>query len=361
LNRAAGAGIDAAEPAEDTLLPVEERPRKSRTRAVAKFEGTAAPGLRITLDAGSSSGEELRYLWIQTKGPTIDLARPDSSRTVIQIPSDAAELAFTLVVAGAGGIDRTSLNVPLLLHEVPTLPEFEMSADAGDDQIAIIGHQVTLNGARSRPRDGLVYRWIQVEGPKPVAHDAAKWVYTFVPTEAGLYRFLLVVAGGNSISEPDEVRVLVSSSVPAELKRRADAPPSVPVTIGAVTRDGLLRVGAGPGVAGAFATAFEGVAAKMSLYASYEDVFSEISRRLEAILPADAEARAEWDRFVIEPISDQVVTTLRSEGLDLTRPGSDAEPLNEVQKSQLSALFRVVGEGCRDAGGQSATATNPGD
>ena len=67
------------------------------------------------------------------------------------------------------------------------------------------------------------------------------------------------------------------------------------------------------------------------------------------------------DQVVLEPISDQVVATLRAEGLDLTRPGSDAEPLNEIQKSQLAALFRVVGQGCRDAGGQPATATNPND
>ena len=122
------------------------------------MEGTAAPGLRIVLDAASSQGEDLRYFWLQTKGPRVAIPRPDAARVQVLVPGEAAELAFTLIVAGRAGVDRKDVAVPLLLHETPNLPDAELTADAGDDQTAIVGHRVTLNGARSMPREGLAYR-----------------------------------------------------------------------------------------------------------------------------------------------------------------------------------------------------------
>ena len=84
-------------------------------------------------------------------------------------------------------------------------------ADAGDDQVGLIGREITLNGMRSEPRGQLAYRWIQTGGPTVRLKIEDSYVYSFVPTVPGHYRFALVVAANGEISEPDEVSVTVGS------------------------------------------------------------------------------------------------------------------------------------------------------
>jgi hypothetical protein len=324
-----------------TLTAPVPPPRASTaTRAVASFAGTAAPGLRIWLSAERSSGEDLHFCWVQTKGPVVELAQTDSARVPVLVPGNATELEFALVVSGKEGVDRTTLKVPLLLHARPVIPS-GLVADAGDDQIAIVGHQVTLNGIRSTPRENAAYRWIQIDGPKIRARVEEAWICTFVPEEPGVYKFLLVVGTGGAISEPSVVRVLVGGSLPAELVPES----SRPDPIEGLAREGLAAVGGNPQLGVRLGGAFDSVAQRMALYTSYNDVFSEISRRLEVLIPTDPDECVRWDKHMIDPLADRIVRVMQSEGLNLHRSEAESRPLTENQKNRLSALFRSAARG----------------
>src|SRR5262245_25771347 len=57
-----------------------------RPRAVASFEGTAAPGLRITLKADGSTSPGLHYRWLQTRGPAVTLDDPSGQVAHLIVP-----------------------------------------------------------------------------------------------------------------------------------------------------------------------------------------------------------------------------------------------------------------------------------
>jgi len=322
------------------------------TKATARFEGTPAPGLTVWLDAGGSAGEDLKFLWVQTRGPAVTLPRADAPRIQVTIPASATELAFELLVAGRGGIHRAELVLPMVLDEPGSAADPAVVADAGDDQTAIVGYRVTLNAARSRPRDELAYRWIQIEGPKPTNWQPARWTCTFVPSEPGLYRFLLVVANGKVISDGSEVKVLVAAKPPLELEPGGGA---ASASIEAMARRAASRIDGGAATATLLARDFDDVAAKTSLYRTYDDVFSEISRRLEGTLPTDEAGRDAWERELIEPLSSRILQGLRDEGLDLDREGSERQPLTEAQKGRLTAIFRATARGSRSAAPESTS------
>lgn len=330
-------------------------PAAAGVKAVARIEGTAAPGLRITLSGRGSSGEGLRFLWIQTRGPAVTLDPADAPEVSFVVPGEATDLGFHLVVAGPGGVDRAVLDVPLQLHARPSLPPLVV-ADAGDDQVAVVGRRVTLNGLRSRPRERLAYRWIQVEGPPVRDQHEEAWVVSFVPTGTGLHRFLLVVSADGVISRPDEVLVSVISEAEAPRELRAasrDQPTRTartsqrPDPIEAEARRRLASVDGTARNARDLAGAFDAVADRMGLYDAYADVFSEISRRLDAILPPESSRRDSWDRSVFEPLSDRIVQSLRP--LDLDPAEEPDRTLNPEQKDRLVSLFRSIARGFRAA------------
>jgi len=335
----------------------------SAIQAVPRCEGVASPGLRVWLDARKSVGQDLRYFWVQTKGPAVDLGPADAARASFIVPREARDLAFLLVVAGREGFDRKALDVPLVLHSRPSSSP-AVVADAGDNQLGVVGHQVTLNGLRSTPRDRLAFRWIQVEGPKVRSKVEEGWIYAFTPDEAGLYRFLLVVAGDDAISEPAEVRVFVAPEAPSELGGRKSprAPARKPSRtdqgasgheepVEEFARTAVNALDDGPDRAAEMATAFEGVAGRLQLYATYEDVLSEMSRRLEGALPEGEKGRADWERSLLDPLSGHILRALRAEGLDLSRESSVRKPLNDAQKARLAGMFQAIARGLRAATG----------
>jgi hypothetical protein len=290
--------------------------------------------------AEGSKGQDLRFVWVQTKGPTAVVEPPDAPEVEILIPGDARQLAFALVVSGRNESYSCPLEVPLELHAKPVLPA-TVVADAGDDQVALVGHRVTLNGIRSHPRRRSAYRWIKVEGPPVREIQEEAWIYSFVPAEPGTYRFVLVTAADGLISQPDEVKVVVPSDSPAELAREAEASPAVEDA----ARRGIRSLRCSPALAREISRAFGEVAWRMSLYESYEDMLSEISRRLDAVLPADATARADWEREFLEPLTAEIVRALKEDGLDLSRPEAAEMPLTPSQKNRLTGLFQGIARG----------------
>ena len=102
--------------------------------------------------------------------------------------------------------DAETITVPVR-NRVPT-------ADAGIDQTAATGEDVTLTGAGSRDLDGdeLAYAWSQVGGPSVTLTGASTSSATFRPSQEGTYTFELVVEDGYGGSATDRIVVTVSET-----------------------------------------------------------------------------------------------------------------------------------------------------
>jgi hypothetical protein len=182
---------------------------------------------------------------------------------------------------------------------------------------------------------------------------------SFVPTAPGQYRFALVVAHDNQISPADFVTVAVGS-LPASTPAPAPsplpllgsgnptfAPPMMPTApasppptpLDLAVAQALATLDDAPMVVGPLAEIFEAASLRMELYRTYGEIFSELSRRLEAVVPADPIRRGRWNTVLFEPMTAQTIATLLPLGLDLRAPGSQDTPLTPAQKRELRGLF----------------------
>jgi hypothetical protein len=271
-------------------------------------------------------------------GPSLRLKLPEGGRT----------LGFALVAADAPGTAVAS--VELTTDGGPARPAGgPIRADAGDDQVGIVGRQITLNGNRSEPKGQLSYRWIQVAGPRIRLELTDDYIYSFVPQAPGIYEFALLVARGGEISDPDRVTVSVGSpSSPFGI----ETTPEAPEALHDVARSDLALVPGGLDVGPPLAEAFDGVADRMDLYRSYAEAFSELSRRLEPLLPPDAVRRSVWNERLFAPLSARLIEGLRAEGLDLRGTEGQNAALTSAQRARCAELFRAMARGFR--------ATRPG-
>ncbi len=171
---------------------------------------------------------------------------------------------------------------------------------------------------------------------------------SFVPETPGRYQFALVVAAGSAISAPASVTVNV------EPDPRGGAQVSAPPALEDEVRASVMGLPEGPAQAGALAGVFDRVAQRMTLYSTYAEAFQEMSRQLDAIVPADAVRRRAWIDGLFQPLTLRVVESLRGDGLDLRLPDGQAAPLTASQKTRLTTLFRTMADGARSAGRLSA-------
>ena len=323
-------------------------------RSVASLIGSPVPGSTMILDGSGSEGEDLRFRWVQTGGPTVLLDEPTRSQARFEVPDSAGPLTFLLIVANSAGVDSGEMKVtperPSEAREATVL-----RADAGDDQIGLIGRQITLNGLRSEPRGGVGFRWIQIGGPSISLKIEDRYIFSFVPNVPGIYRFALVVAAGGSISEPDEVTVTVGAGTRTRVASDPAPGPSIPASESLPTqelsRSTLAAVPGGPESAEGLGRAFADTADRMDLYYSFADAFSEMSRRLEPILPADPTLRKSWEDRVFHPLTSRLVESSRSEGLDLRTAEGQSSPLTAGQRAALAEQLRLMAEGFRSIPG----------
>ena len=96
--------------------------------------------------------------------------------------------------------------------------------------------------------------------------------------------------------------------------------------------------------------AFEEVAARMDLYSSYAELMVELTRRLEEIVPAEAQRRSAWLERVFAPLTARVIDQMRPEGLDLSRPDGQAAEMTRPQRKVLAQQFKSIAAGFRSAG-----------
>ncbi len=267
---------------------------------VAGRDGGNAPGDRsLRGDAGAgpeghpacmgARAEQARVRWHQIRGAAVRLDHPTEVNASFTVPETDDPLGFLLVVANDRGIDSAEISVPCSRADGPAAPGGSR-ADAGDDRLGLVGREITLNGMRSEPRGHLAYRWVQTGGPIVRLKIEEGYVYSFVPTVPGSYRFALVVAASGEISEPDEVSVTVGTGARGGAVR-GDAAAADPLPTQELARAGLKGLKLGADVAEPLARVFEDTADRMDLYENYADAFAEMSRRLEPILPEDPSQR----------------------------------------------------------------------
>ncbi len=251
-----------------------------------------------------------------------------------------ASLGYGQSIASSN--NRTS---PRALPPLPAESSVVPRADAGDDQYGIVGSRMTLNGNRSGPQGRIGFRWLQVEGPPVSDSSVDGYLHEFVPVVPGKYRFALVVAADKYISPPDIISIVVVASPPSSLS----APPSTLMapSVEALATQVLASVEGGSVLGNSLAETFESVAGRLDLYRSYQDLFVELSRRLESILPTDPSRRSAWIERVMTPLSRSMVETLRLENLDLARPDHQTATLTLGQRIRLAQQFRAIGRGFR--------------
>jgi hypothetical protein len=309
-------------------------------RASIRVDGVVSPGLRVTLDGSASTGGRVWYRWLQTQGSRVTIEDSTRAEAHFIVPADALTLGFVLVVGNSTGVDAKSVTI-----EVDD-PDRDadgrsLKADAGDDQSARVGRKVVLNGVRSEPRDKIRFRWVQTAGPKVPIRAGEGPTASFVPALPGTYQFALIVAsGGGVISEPSSVTVHVSGPS----RNPADEPA---MDIDELARVSLDSIDGGPKLADDVSRAFDAVADSINSYKTFADAITDMTRRLDSVVPREKDRRAVWVEKLFSPLMARIAVTLKGEGLDLTQPGTQTQALTKPQRARLAEQFRYTAAGLR--------------
>ena len=304
--------------------------------AAVRYDGTPAPGSRLVVQPEGTPSPNATYHWSQVEGPAVAVENWDTPRLELTVPAGARSLGFVLTIRDARGQRSSRASIPILPAAAPARG---LQADAGDDQIGLVGRRITLNGSRSTPRSGIAYRWLTLSGPKVEEPTQDGYYYTFTPKTAGTYRFGLVVAsidaGKVMISDVDEVVVTVGE-LPSSFG------PGVPSGVPTAAIDQILH---GPGAAAGRVTleqtaeVFDAIAARASLYTTFAEASSETMRRLDAIIPAEPGWRQYWSQGVFAPMTQHLVSEMLALGLDLRGPQGLQQGLSPSQQDRLGKLF----------------------
>jgi hypothetical protein len=328
-----------------------------------RTEAPAVAGARLLLSIDQGAAEKTRYRWVQTAGPVVAIDDPNRPSIQIVIPGGAEKLEFLVIAARPDLVRVVQVNVPLAGSAARASwgarPSGKIKADAGDDQVGLIGRRVTLNGSGSVPAEGKNLRWLQVEGPPVGAPRQQESFFSFVPQSPGLYRFLLIVAGEGEVSEPDEVSVLVGIP-PADIggaalqagQVPAPAPAPVPPPLPApdqVLAGAFPRLPNGTRVASEIADVLEAISERAALYSTFAELQQELARRLELVVPTDPADRRAWNQEVFSPLTAYTTSQLLAAGMDVRQPQGLQQTLTAVQQERVREHFQKLARAFRAA------------
>ena len=326
------------------------------------------PGARVVLNVQDLAAAGVRYRWVQSEGPPVAIEDPDRPSIEVTIPGGAPSIGFLLVATSRDRVRIKRVTVPIpapvgspdpVGKQVEALAPPGVSAvraDAGDDQLGVIGHRVTLNATDSRPATGLAYRWVQLSGPPIAAPQQERAFYSFVPSLAGLYRFALLVAVDSDISEPDEVTVLVGHTSPdpgppaaptLDPKRSAPVTLASSPTIEQILGMALPRLTAGPAVASQVADVFESIGGRADLFTSFAELQDELRRRLDVVIPAEPLQRQAWLLTIFQPLTMSTTSELAAAGLDLHSSQGLSQRLTPQQRQAVRSHFVMLARAFR--------------
>jgi hypothetical protein len=173
----------------------------------------------VVLDGSASSdvdGDSLTYRWsILSKPAGSDASLNDTAIVRPEITVDLSGSYVVQLIVNDGTVDSEPDTVVITSSNTPPV------ADAGSDQTAYVGNQVTLDGGGSHDADGdaFTYAWSFASSPTgsaAVLKDANTPNPAFVIDRPGEYLVQLIVNDGMAkvSSEPDTVVVSTLNSIP---------------------------------------------------------------------------------------------------------------------------------------------------
>ncbi len=308
----------------------------------------AQAGSRVKLEAEGGDGNT-KFRWFQVEGPTVRLEDPTLPTIQVEVPGGGTRLGFVLVAARGTSVRIVRIMIPIrnadgsMPTQAPAAPKGPLKADAGDDQVGLVGHRLTLNGGKSEPNDPESARWVQVAGPAIEGPSQDGPFFSFVPTAAGQYKFVLLVSRGGTISEPDEVFVLVgappASAAPATAPAPAASTALSPPGPESMLRSVLPRMPEGARIASDVSDVMESIADRSSLYSSFASLQNELTRRLDVVVPDEPSLRDAWNRAVFLPLTAFTTVDLASCGIDPGQPRTLQPPLTPAQRERVREHF----------------------
>ncbi|GEM_PF-140242 len=213
-----GCPLTEAPPADDQTLP----PRDQLTTTATASRDTAAAGQRVILSATVADSQQpatVRYAWLQTAGPGVQIEDADQAVASFAAPSLASQKTLRFMVTtcdGAGAVGRAEVSVVVIAdpnYGQPASSPSRPVADAGEDLRTLPGREVMLDGSGSTGQ-GLSYRWRQVSG-KHVQLSSTDTVTTtfqapeYDPNDTNILLFELAVTDSNGRTVTDRVQVKV--------------------------------------------------------------------------------------------------------------------------------------------------------
>ena len=303
------------------------------------------PGGRVLVGIEGPTSPDATFRWTQVEGPRVQIEDPSAARIRFQVPTVAEPLGFQVVIRDGQGEQVCRVSVPVTRpakvtdspsHVEKVLPK----AEAGDDFRGIVGQLVALDGSRSTPLERLGFRWLLLSGPALTGWKSEGAKASFIPDQAGRYRFALLVAVGGSISEPDIVEVEVGPGPGPAPGVGSESPLARSIALA------ISPIPGGANTAGQVADVFEAVADRIPLYTSYAQLQSELVRRIDVVVPPDPMVRAAWTHSVFQPLSQITSLELARIGVDV-RPERADRTLDLSQKGRLQELYRGLADACR--------------
>lgn len=201
--------------------------------AVAGADQTVREGETVHLDAGASrdSDDGIRtYQWNQTSGPAVTLSNAQSVMPTFDAPDvgpEGVSLGFQLTVIDYSGLqsqDECIVNV--------TWQNMPPVADAGEDQEAVSGDEVSLDGTASWDGDDGIgsYRWKQISGTAVTLQNAGSATTAFTAPDVAAdttLEFELTVTDDGGLQHVDRCRVAILADATPVLDT---TPPSIAIT-----------------------------------------------------------------------------------------------------------------------------------
>jgi hypothetical protein len=319
-----------------------------------RTDAPASPGAKLNLRIDQELVAGTRFHWTQVEGPPVKIDDPSQAAIQIMIPRGTDHLGFLLVAATPEMIRVFRVKVPIrrATDSWGARSPGRIRADAGDDQVGLVGHRVTLNGSRSLPGDGSTARWLKISGPSILEPQAQGPFFSFIPSESGTYRFVLLVAGDGAISEPDEVTVLVGmppneGRAQSAMTPGSNLPSMQPPSFEQSVSETIPRLAEGARIASDVADVMRSIADRAKLYSCFQELQSELTRRLDVVIPTDPAQRQMWVRTIFEPLGTYTAAELLPFGLDLRQPRSLQQPLNPSQQERIGEHFEKVARAFR--------------
>jgi len=174
----------------------------------------------VKLNGGNSydsDNDQLSYDWRFEQTPAASNAQiTENSSQFIEFSADTEGDYEVILTVSDGQLTSEQKQIIHVTHQNVT-----PIADAGPDQVAVLGLGVELNGAASSDADGevLQFQWSLVSRPASSSYDALSEpklvdhsILSFVPDVIGEFVFSLEVNDGVEYSLVDQVRIIVTEN-----------------------------------------------------------------------------------------------------------------------------------------------------